>query len=106
MKLMLLFSLIFSGHIHAQKPNLEQHRSYRFKEVPKISLKNLQIPQDALGSYYLNLEVQTPDQNIKKRGPSSSNKVNKNRKMLSLSGACTDRMAASSPLMIQVMINV
>ena len=88
MKFVVILSLLISGQIFAQKPDLEKERSYRFKEVPKISLKNLQIPKDAVGNYYLNLEVQAPTPDTKKRGPSSSAAV-KNRKMLSVSGACT-----------------
>ena len=87
--LITLLLLTFTVLAFSQKPDLVTEKTYRFKEVPKISLKNLQIPSDSMGKYNFDIHVSekaTP--NKKRRGLSSSGNLVRKR-LLSVSGACT-----------------
>lgn len=86
----IVFSLMCCS-VFAQKPNLEH--AYRFKKVPKISLKNLRVPSTAGRNLILDISPtsklsknNTKSNNNKKRGPANAIKNN-----LSVSGACTSQ---------------
>ena len=77
--------------VFAQKPNLEH--AYKFKKVPKISLKNLRVPSTAGRNLLLDItpnnklsKTNTKTSDDKKRGPANAIKNN-----LSVSGACTSQ---------------
>jgi hypothetical protein len=87
MKIIIIVALFaFIQSSMAQKPDLD--RAYKFKKVPKISLKNLRIPYSAGKNVYLDIpEISLPSNN-KKRGPATSgSRSNK----ISVSGACTQQ---------------
>ena len=94
--LTLAITVILSGSVEAQKPGLEN--SYHFKEVPKISLKNLRIPSTAGKRFYLDLvpNERSNPKAVKKRGPANSKALGQARK-LSVSGACTKQDGAIVP---------
>ena len=82
---------IMSFGVFAQKPSLEH--AYKFKKVPKISLKNLRVPSNAGKNLLMDInpsrklsKSNTKHNDNKKRGPANAIKNN-----LSVSGACTSQ---------------
>ena len=89
--LLVTFVGLFCWSSMAQKPDL--HHGYEFKKIPKISLKNLRIPNNAGKNLFHNFEDgnEVDSKNItgndaKKRGPANVIKNN-----LSVAGACTSQ---------------
>ena len=84
-KLSIFISCLFLGEVYAQKPSISDQGIYRFKETPKISLRSLGVPvyNGTQNAESLSGQLNVDTNVNKKRGPSS------NRKVLSVSGACT-----------------